>query len=63
MLRIVVLDRRVHVVLAVDRDLLLAGGVVKGHLVVAGALVGLGLEAHDHALRRAVCTAGICSAL
>ncbi len=34
-LRVVVLDRRVHVVLAVDRDHLLALGVVQRDLVVA----------------------------
>src|SRR5262249_38488358 len=44
---LVVLHRGTHIVLAVDRDLFLTGGVVGGDLVVAGALVCFGLDAAD----------------
>src|SRR5208283_3421511 len=48
----VVVDRGVHVVLAVDPDQLLAGGVVEDHLVVAAPLVRLRLGAADDLLVR-----------
>src|SRR5262245_37753330 len=46
--RLVVLDDRVHVELAVDEHALLAGGVVQRHLVEARPLVRVGFHAADH---------------
>ena len=48
----VVLDGRVHVVLAVDADQLVALGVVHDEFVVAAAALGaVGLDAADHPAR------------
>src|SRR5260370_10745325 len=43
-LSVIVLDCCPHVVLAVDGDLLLARGVIHGHLVISFPFMGIGLE-------------------
>jgi hypothetical protein len=39
---------RIHVVLAMNRDLLLARGIIHGHLIVSRPFVGIGLETADY---------------
>src|SRR5208282_4475445 len=48
------LHRCVDVVLAMDSDLLFAGGVIHRHLVITFSLMGVRLQAADHSFAKAI---------